>query len=160
MERFAVCALVGLLLTLYAWLGGGIVASWLTPWTPWLTLLLAEAALLIPEQRRGESLFDARRRVWRRYLSNLLTTACALWGPRLWLTRGLPFLLCVALCALRHGILPLPRRDPMPFHRRRPERDFLPRVTIHPTWRHYLALATRRFDRTPPPPPAPRGAGS
>ena len=100
------------------------------------------------------------RRVWRRYLSNLLTTACSLWGPRLWLTRGLPFLLCVALCALRHGVLPLPRRDPMPFHRRRTERDLLPRVTIRPTWRHYLALATRRFDRTPPPPPAPGRAGS
>ena len=77
MERFVVCALVGLLLTLYAWLGGGIVASWLTPWTPWLTLLLAEAALLIPEQRRGESLFDARRRVWRGLLRDPLAW-CAL----------------------------------------------------------------------------------
>ena len=64
-ERTVVCALVALLAVLFTWLGGGVVGPWLTPWTPWLTLLLAEAALVLPEQRVGESLFDARRRVWR-----------------------------------------------------------------------------------------------
>ena len=65
MERYLTCALVAILLTLYAWLGGGIVAPWLAPWTPWITLLIGEVALLLPEQKRNETLFDARRRVWR-----------------------------------------------------------------------------------------------
>ena len=73
MERYLVCALVAVLLTLFTWLGGGIVASWLTPWTPWFTLLLAEVALVLPEQRADETLFDARRRVWRGLVRDPLT---------------------------------------------------------------------------------------
>lgn len=69
----AVLLLAALMFTLFTWLGGGIVATWLTPWTPWLTLLLAEAALILPEQKRTESLFDARRRVWRGILRDPLT---------------------------------------------------------------------------------------
>ncbi len=123
---------------------------WLAGWECWYA-----PTPPIPHAEAATARAHPPRRVWRRYLSNLLTTACALWGPRLWLTRGLPFLLCVALCALRHGVLPRPRRDPLPFRRRRTERDLLPRVTIRPTWRHYLTLATRRFADAPPPPPAP-----
>ena len=66
-ERTVVCALIALMATLFTWLGGGVVGPWLTPWTPWLTLLLAEAMLVLPEQRAGETLFDARRRVCGRY---------------------------------------------------------------------------------------------
>ena len=73
MERYLTCALVAALLTLYAWLGGGIVAPWLAPWTPWLALLIGEVALVLPEQRREESLFDARRRVWRGVVRDPLT---------------------------------------------------------------------------------------
>ena len=73
MERYLTCALVAVLLTLYAWLGGGIVAPWLAPWTPWITLLIAEVALLLPEQKREESLFDARRRTWRGIVRDPLT---------------------------------------------------------------------------------------
>ncbi len=57
--------LIAILFALFTWLGGGIVAPWLTPWTPWMTLLIAEVMLVLPEQRHNESLFDARRRVWR-----------------------------------------------------------------------------------------------
>ncbi len=71
--RFIVLALVALMLTLFTWLGGGVVAPWLSPWTLWLTLLVAEAALLLPEQRREESLFVARQRVWRSVLRDPLT---------------------------------------------------------------------------------------
>ncbi len=71
--RAVVFALVALMLTLFTWLGGGVVASWLEPWAPWLTLLTAEAALLLPEQRRAESLFEARRRVWRGLARDPLT---------------------------------------------------------------------------------------
>ena len=73
MERYLTCALVAILLTLYAWLGGGIVAPWLAPWTPWITLLIGEVALLLPEQKRNETLFDARRRVWRGIVRDPLT---------------------------------------------------------------------------------------
>lgn len=73
MERYLTCALVAILLTLYAWLGGGIVAPWLAPWTPWITLLIGEVALLLPEQKRSETLFDARRRVWRGIVRDPLT---------------------------------------------------------------------------------------
>ncbi len=64
---------VACLMTLFTWLGGGIVAPWLTPWTPWMTLLLAEVMLILPEQHRNETLFDARRRVWRSVVRDPLT---------------------------------------------------------------------------------------
>lgn len=83
--RYAVVALVALMLTLFTWLGGGIVPKWLAPWTPWLTLLLAEVMLLLPEQRRQESLLDARSRVWRGIIRDPLT----------WLTLALTLFLSI-----------------------------------------------------------------
>lgn len=71
--RTVVFALVALTLTLFTWLGGGIVAQWLRPWALWLALLTAEVALLLPEQKRTESLFDARQRVWRGVVCDPLT---------------------------------------------------------------------------------------
>ena len=73
MIRYIVFSLVALTLTLFTWLGGGIVAQWLRPWALWLSLLMAEFALLVPEQRHGESLFDARKRVIRGILLDPLT---------------------------------------------------------------------------------------
>lgn len=75
--RYIVVSLVALMFTLYTWLGGGFVASWLSPWAGWLALLIAEAALLLPEQRQNESLFDARRRVWRAVVRDPLTWLAA-----------------------------------------------------------------------------------
>lgn len=83
------------------------------------------------------------RLVWKHYLSNMLASACDLWGWRAWLTRGPWFLLLVFACALRRGVLPLPRRAPMPFVRRRAEREVLARVTARPPLRYYLTLARR-----------------
>ncbi len=71
--------LIAVLFALFTWLGGGIVAPWLTPWTPWMTLLIAEVMLLLPEQRYNESLFEARRRVWKGVLRD----------PLLWLSIAL-----------------------------------------------------------------------
>lgn len=71
--HYIVVSLVALLFTLLTWLGAGTVAPWLSPWALWMTLLLAECALLIPEQRPNESLFDARRRVWHGLLCDPLT---------------------------------------------------------------------------------------
>ena len=65
--------LVALTFTLYVWLGGGIVASWLAPWAPWMALLMLEAVLVLPEQGKGESLFEARKRVWRGVVRDPLT---------------------------------------------------------------------------------------
>ncbi len=65
--------LVALTFTLFVWLGGGIVASWLSPWAPWVALLMVEAVLVLPEQKRGESLFEARARVWRGVVRDPLT---------------------------------------------------------------------------------------
>ncbi len=83
------------------------------------------------------------RQVWRRYLSNMLCSAFDLWGWRLWLGRGLPFLAAVFAGGLARGVLPRPFRDPMPVRRRVPEAAFLPRVTVRPPWRYYLGLARR-----------------
>ncbi len=72
-SRHIVVSLVALMLTLFTWLGGGIVPKWLSTWTPWLTLLIAEAMFLLPEQRRNETLLDARARVWHTLLRDPLT---------------------------------------------------------------------------------------
>ena len=71
--RHIVVALVALMFTLFTWLGGGIVPRWLAPWVPWVTLLLIEVMLLLPEQRRTESLLEARTRVWKSLLRDPLT---------------------------------------------------------------------------------------
>ena len=71
--RTIVFVLVALMLTLFTWLGGGIVPRWLAPWVPWLTFLILEVMLLLPEQRRNESLLEARSRVGRAVLRDPLT---------------------------------------------------------------------------------------
>lgn len=126
---------------------------WLAGWECWF---VPTPPVLHAEGSTARAL--PHRRVWRRYLSNLLTSAFDLRGRRFWFTAGPFFLAAVFLGGLRHGVLPWPRRDPLPFVRRRAERDFLPRVALRPTWRHYLALATRRFGRLPPL-ALPRGPG-
>ena len=68
-----VFVLVALMLTLFTWLGGGIVPHWLSPWVPWLTILILEIMLLLPEQRRSESLLEARSRVWKSIRCDPLT---------------------------------------------------------------------------------------
>ncbi len=78
--RYLVGALVALLFTLYTWLGAGTISPWLRPWALWMALLIAEVAFLLPEQRRNESLFDARRRVLRGVLCDpLMWVSVALW---------------------------------------------------------------------------------
>ena len=57
----AVAAVCGAL----AWIFGGMDWEALTPAMPWLLALLAEISLLFPQRHRGESLSDARGRVWR-----------------------------------------------------------------------------------------------
>ena len=73
MIRQLLLGLVALLLTLFTWLGGGIVAKWLSPWALWFALLLAEVMLVFPEQGRTESLFEARQRVVRGLVRDPLT---------------------------------------------------------------------------------------
>ena len=79
-----------------------------------------------------------RKDIWRRYLSNMLTSACDLWGWRLWLFRGLPFLLAVYAGGLLRGVLPRPQRSRLPLRRRVSEKDFLARVTDRVPLSYYL----------------------
>lgn len=83
--KFLVLALVAGLFSLYVWLGAGTISPWLRPWAVWMALLIAEMALIFPEQRQGETLFDARKRV----LSGVLR------DPLVWCSLGLfLFLTC------------------------------------------------------------------
>lgn len=90
------------------------------------------------------------RDIWRRYLSNMLTSACDLWGGRAWLTMGPAFLLFILAGAALKRVRPRPTRSRLPFPRLRPERDLLRRVTVRVPLRYYWAIAHRRFDRLPP----------
>ena len=118
---------------------------WLAGWTCWY---VPTPPVLHDEGSTSRTL--PTRRVWRQYLSNMLTSALDLRETRFWFTWGPLFLLIVLAGGLRHGVLPRPRRSPMTFVRRRREREFLPRITVRPTLRHLLALATRRFNTLPP----------
>lgn len=71
--KYFVGALVALLFTLYTWLGAGTISPWLRPWALGLAALIAEMALIFPEQRHGESLFDARKRVLQGVIRDPLT---------------------------------------------------------------------------------------
>lgn len=90
------------------------------------------------------------RTVWRRYLSNMLTSARDLWGPRAWLTMGPGFLLFLLAGAALKRVWPRCRREPLGFRRVRPEGELLPRVTVRVPLRYYWALARRRFGTLPP----------
>lgn len=85
------------------------------------------------------------RRIWRAYLSNMLASACTLWGPGLWLRRGLPFLCAIAFACVAKGVLPKRRARPAPFARCVREADFLARVTTRQPLRAYLAAAGKLF---------------
>ena len=68
------------LIVALAWIHGGTRPDLLFPVIPWLTLPVLEWLLVYPQIKTTESLFDARRRVWRglardplTYLSVLLT---------------------------------------------------------------------------------------
>ena len=58
-------ALVALTVVGFSWIFGGASAPHLLPVMPWLWALALEALLFFPQRRIGESLPDARRRVWR-----------------------------------------------------------------------------------------------
>ena len=58
-------ALVFLTIAGFSWIFGGASAPHLLPVMPWLWALALETLLFFPQRRTGESLPDARRRVWR-----------------------------------------------------------------------------------------------
>ena len=57
-------ALVFLTVVGFSWIFGGASAPHLLPVMPWLWALALETLLFVPQRRVGESLPDARRRVW------------------------------------------------------------------------------------------------
>ena len=84
-----------------------------------------------------------QRRVWQAYLSNMLASAVALWGWRLWLGRGIFFLAAVAgACAIKR-VVPVARGRGPAFVRRRREGDFLPWVTDRQPARYYWGLVRK-----------------
>ncbi len=60
MAAFAVAALACTL----SWLFGGTVGSCLVAVVPWLLALLLEVLLCFPQRHQGESVYEARERVW------------------------------------------------------------------------------------------------
>ena len=62
-DNAAVLAAAGVCCAL-AWLFGGIVASALLPTIPWLVAILFEMMLCFPQRHKGETTYDARKRVW------------------------------------------------------------------------------------------------
>jgi len=57
---------------LLSWLGGGTRGEWLRPWAPWMSLAMLEAVLVFPQQKKSESLFQARERVWKGFFRDPL----------------------------------------------------------------------------------------
>ncbi len=96
------------------WLSGGEV--WFVP---------TEAVL---HEEKATSRLHPSRQVWRQYLTNMLTSALDLWDAHLWLTRGVPFLICLLGGSLLHGVLPRLHRHHVPFGRVRTSRDVLNRL--------------------------------
>ncbi len=116
------------------WLAGHEV--WFVPTQPVLHAERATSALL------------PSRFVWRHYLSNLLTTARDYWSLRTWCQLGLGLLFLLCCGAFLKGVLPLPRRSKIAFTQKCSDRDCLPRVTVHVSWRYLLACFTRNFQNT------------
>ncbi len=58
-------ALIFLTVAGFSWIFGGASAPHLLPVMPWLWALALETLLFFPQRRMGESLADARTRVWR-----------------------------------------------------------------------------------------------
>ena len=58
----AIC--VALVASAVAWIYGGTNAPVIAPVMPWMLLFMAEAVLLFPQKREGESTVAARERVW------------------------------------------------------------------------------------------------
>ena len=58
-------ALVFLTIAGFSWILGGASAPHLTPVMPWLWALALETLLFFPQRHMGESLADARARVWK-----------------------------------------------------------------------------------------------
>lgn len=118
------------------WLAGHEV--WFVPTQP------------IPHDEGSSARLHPTRDVWRRYLSNMLTSAHDLWGFRAWLTMGPAFLLFILAGAILKRVCPYPSHSRISFPRHRSERDLLRRITVRVPLRYYWAIAHRRFNRLPP----------
>ena len=57
----------------FAWVFGGTCGDVMLHVTPWIWLLLVETMLFFPQRHRGESIYEARERVWTRMRTDPLT---------------------------------------------------------------------------------------
>lgn len=83
------------------------------------------------------------RQVWRRYLSNMLSSACTLWGPYLWLRLGPGFLAALLCASLLKGVCPRISRHQLPVIRRRSDRELLRLTLAHPGMAFYAKSLKR-----------------
>lgn len=111
------------------WLAGHEV--WFVPTEPVLHL----------EKRSSQAL--PSRRVWRQYLSNMLSSACTLWGPYLWFRLGAGFLTALLCASILKGVRPRVSRYPLPVIRRRSDRELLRRTLAHPGIAFYAKVLKR-----------------
>ena len=79
----------------FAWLFGGIVAGALVPVMPWLWAILLEVMLCFPQRHSGETIYEARARVWYRLKKDPLT----------WVVVG--FLLLLQIPFVNKGLCPI-----------------------------------------------------
>ncbi len=103
-------------LAAFAWLFGGTRAEYTVSVMPWLTAILVEAMLCFPQQRDGETSYEARARVWSAMRKDpLVWTVLVLIG-----ILSIPFL-NVGLCpvcdypAIAAGVDPSPTIPFFPF---------------------------------------------
>ena len=76
------------------WVWGGAVGSSLVPVLPWLIALMIEAVFFCPQRHRGESIYEARDRVWGTLGQSKI----------FWVTLGFLALLCVPF--VNNGLCP------------------------------------------------------
>ncbi len=81
-------------------------------------------------EEKATSRMLPRRKVWRQYLTNMLSSAVELWGWRFWLTRGVPFLCAILAGGTLKGVVPRVRCERLPFQRVRSEKEILAHVTV------------------------------
>lgn len=114
-DNIAVIVVAGVA-SVMAWMFGGARGDVLVPVVPWLLLLMIEVLYCFPQRHRGESIYEARERVWEGFRH----------GSVFWFSLGflalllIPFVnngLCVDCDAalIAQGVDPKPRVPILPF---------------------------------------------
>lgn len=85
------------------------------------------------------------RKIWRHYLSNLLSTACHHWDFLLWLRLGPGLLGMLVISALLKGVLPKSHPHSITTKSLRSSKDFLTHTYVRVPLRYLFCCLTRNF---------------